>query len=425
MTDEIEDWGQRPKLLWLLVACVFFFVVWALLFPLDVASYAQGQVIPAGQLKRVQHLEGGIVQEIRVVEGQQVSAGAVIAELEDVAVDADVGDLGTRAAATELQMLRILAQLEGKSQIEIPEELASDYPQFAREARAAFFAGVDRYRAMVAAHEAKIQQREAEIEEARQRLAGLEIRGRYVGEQVAISESMLKENLTNEYEHLQLMKEQAQIEADRLSTNATERRARTALAEANAALAAFRSDEHLTMRKELQTASTELASLRERLRKPADSRDRTTVRAPVAGSIMMLYFKNQGAVVPPGGTIATLVPEGEDLLIEAKLPIGEVGYVNPGARARISIAAGGSGFSSIDAVVVHVSPDAVMDETTGASHYIVRLQPEEMAFRRGEERYALRPGVQVMAAILTGERSVMAVLLDPFIGSSIRPLSER
>jgi adhesin transport system membrane fusion protein len=123
--------------------------------------------------------------------------------------------------------------------------------------------------------------------------------------------------------------------------------------------------------------------------------------------------------------LATLVPEGEVLQIEARLPIGEVGYVSIGSPARLSIAAGGSGFSTIAAKVVHVSPDAVVDEKTGASYYVVRLIPETLAFRNGNNLYALRPGVQVSAAILTGHRSVIALLLDPFMGHGIRPLTER
>jgi adhesin transport system membrane fusion protein len=130
------------------------------------------------------------------------------------------------------------------------------------------------------------------------------------------------------------------------------------------------------------------------------------------------------------------VPEGDALLIEAKLPISEIGYVMIGAPARLSIASGGSGFSTIPATVVHISPDSLSDEKTGApsqgggganvSYYIVRLEPKELAFRRGgADSYALRPGVQIMAAIITGERSVLDLLLEPFIGSGIRPLTER
>ena len=122
------------------------------------------------------------------------------------------------------------------------------------------------------------------------------------------------------------------------------------------------------------------------------------------------------------------MPEGEALLIEAKLPISEIGYVRMGAHARLSIASGGNGFSTISATVVHISPDATSDEKASGpaqSYYVVRLQPKEPGFRRNADFYPLRPGVQVTAAVITGERSVMGLLLDPFLGSGVHPLTER
>ena len=416
---------QRAPLLWALVYVVLAFLVWGSFFHLDVASYAQGQVTPAGQLKKIQHLEGGIVRDIQVTEGQRVAAGAVIAELEDVAPDADVGDMRSRAASYEIKALRLTALLEHKTALVIPAELEKNFPQFAREDISAFNTYRQRLTAMEQSYESKVAQRRAEIQEAKERLAGLQSRSRFIGEQVAISEQMLKQKLTNDYEHLQLRKEQAQIESDRNTTIATQRRAEVALDEAQAEYAAFKRNDEVALRKELQEVSTELGSLRERLRKPNDSQARTTVKAPVAGTIMTLFVKNKGAVIPPGGTLATLVPEGDSLLVEAKLPISEIGYVNVGEKARLSIASGGNGFSAIMAKVVHVSPDAMADEKTGASYYIVRLAPESLYFQRQDDKYPLRPGVQVTAAIITGSRSVLALLLEPFIGSAVHPLTER
>ncbi|WP_172822251.1 HlyD family type I secretion periplasmic adaptor subunit [Magnetospirillum moscoviense] len=430
----MEAWNRAP-LLWSMVGTVLTFILWASLFQLDVASYAQGQVIPAGQLKKIQHLEGGIIRSIEVVEGQQVEAGKALVELEDVASDADASDLRSRAASLEIKSLRLMANLERQAELKLPAELEQSFPDSARDGRSAFNAYRSRYNAMVQTHESKAAQRRAEILEARERLAGLQKRSQIIGQQVKISEDLLKQDLSNEYEHLQLKKEQSQIESDRKGTIANEQRAVKAFEEGEAAFDAFRHEEDVGLRKDLLDTNTELASVRERLRKPADSHDRTLVRTSVSGTILTLFFKNKGAVVPPGGTIATLVPEGEALLVEAKLPISEIGYVGIGAKARLSIASGGNGYSTIAATVVHISPDSLSDEKTGApaqggaaggmSYYIVRLAPKELAFRRGNDSYALRPGVQVMSAIITGERSVMALLLEPFVGSGVRPLTER
>jgi adhesin transport system membrane fusion protein len=414
----------RSPLLWLQVGCVAAFLVWAAMFDLDVASHADGQVIPAGQIKRVQHLEGGIVRAIKVAEGQRVRQGEVIAELEGVASTADLGELRSRAASLEGKTLRLNAILAKANSLALPAELQKSQPSVAADARSAFMAYRERYSAVLRTHESKIAQREAEIREAHERLLGLQSRSRLIAEQVRISEQMLSQKLTNEYEHLQLRKEQAAIDADRDSTLAAQQRLATAREESIAALAAFRSEEDVLLRRELLESSTELGALRERLRKPSDSVERMAVRAPVAGTVMSLLVKNSGAVVAPGGVVATLVPEDETLVAEVRLPIADVGFVREGAPARVNLAGGSGGFSTIDAKVQQISPDAAMDEKTGSGFYVVRLKLEQFAFQRGSHAYPLRPGVRVMATISTGSRSVLLTLTDSFFGNGMKPLSE-
>ena len=214
----------RSPLLWLQVGCVAAFLCWAAVFELDVASHADGQVIPAGQTKRVQHLEGGIVRAIKVTEGQRVRQGEVIAELEGVASTADLGELRSRAGSLEGKAMRLNAILARKGSLALPAELEKSQPSVAADARSAFTAYRERYNAVVRTHESKIAQRSSEIEEARERMVGLQSRSRLIAEQVAISEQMLRQKLTNEYEHLQLRKEQAAIDADRDTTVATQQR---------------------------------------------------------------------------------------------------------------------------------------------------------------------------------------------------------
>lgn len=414
----------RSPLLWLQVGCVFSFVAWAGVFELDVASHAEGQITPAGQLKRVQHLEGGIVRNIKVGEGQRVQQGEVIAELENVSSNADMGEMQSRAASLEAKVLRLNATLARAGSLGLPAELEKSSPAVAADARSAFAAYRERYSAVVRTHESKIAQRRAEIDEAKERLTGLQSRSKLIAEQVRISEQMLKQKLTNEYDHLQLRKEQAAIDAERDSTLASQARMVTSRDEAVAALAAFRSEEDVTLRRELLEANTELSALKERLRKPSDSFERTVVRAPVAGNVMSLMIKNSGAVIAPGGVIATIVPENESLLAEVRLPIADVGFVRIGAPARLTLSGGSGGFSTIDAEVTHVSPDAAVDEKTNQGYYVVRLKPAKFAFERGGHAYPLKPGVRVMATILTGSRTVLATLTDTFFGNGVKPLSE-
>lgn len=416
---------ERNRVIWSAGGALLAFFIWASFSPLDVASYAQGQVTPAGQLKRIQHLEGGIVRNIKVSEGQVVAAGDVILELEAVSANSEVDDIRSRIGGFEIKTLRLTASLSGANRFVLPAQLGADFPSVAKDALEEFRSNQSRYDSGVQARKSRIASKSAEIQEAKERLSGLKRRAQLIAEQVKISERLLPQKLTSEYEHLQLKREQEQIISDRDAAISTEVRATRQLEEEQSSLQAFKSEEESNLRKSLQEANSELTSLKERFRKPSDSQDRTTVRAPVAGTIQTLYFKNKGAVVAPGGMVATLVPEGEALLVEARLPIGDVGYVQTNAPAKLTLSSGVSGYSTIHAKVVHVSPDSMLDEKTGQSYYQVKLKPEEFTFRRTGELYALRPGVQITCAILTGKRSVLALLLEPFLGHGIKPLTER
>jgi len=397
---------------------------WSLVYKLDVASYASGSVIPAGQVKKVQHLEGGIVKSILVQEGQKVEAGDVIAELETVATGAEVGELQNNINALRITLARIIAQIESRKP-EFDKQLVAAEPDLAEDAVTQAQTFSDWFDATLERFDAKIAQIEAEINESVSRISGLKKKRSLVAKQVSISRNLLKNNATSEFEHLQLEKELVSLDADIDLSAVLADRLKISIQEEQSNRRIFVQEELLELRQEYEDATVELRALEERYRTSADLDTRTTLRAPVAGTILTMFIKNTGAVVPPGGTIATLVPEDEQLLLEAQLPVSEVGYVQIGTRARISMASGSSGFDTIEGELVQISPDAVVDEQTGASHYLVRIKPEVLEFTRNGVPYPLTPGVQVMAALITGERSVMELLLDPFVGSAVRPLSER
>lgn len=405
-------------------ALVVVFLVWSLLYKLDVASYAQGSVIPAGQVKKVQHLEGGIVKRILVNEGQSVAKGDVIAELEAIATSAEVGEIENKMNALNLTLARLDSQLFDRD-FQIDPALEKAEPGLVSDARDQVQTFKSWFQATLDRFDSRLAQRQAEMKEAQVRIVGLKEKRSLIAKQVRISANMLKSQATSEYEHIQLEKELSATEAEISASDALIDRLKVATDEERANREIFIHEQRLDLRKEYENTVVEIKAIGERLRSSSDSNTRTVVRAPVSGTILTMFMKNRGAVVPPGGTIATLVPENEQLLLEAQLPVSEIGYVSVGTRARISMAGGSSGFNTIEGELVYISPDSVLDEKTGISHYLVRVRPNELEFLRNGISYPLTPGVQVMVALLTGERSVMDLLLDPFVGIAVYPLSER
>ena len=203
------------------------------------------------------------------------------------------------------------------------------------------------------------------------------------------------------------------------------KKARAALKEAEERLKRI---EHFFLEEtgeELKKARQELQELSQRFKKFTDSLKRTTDRSPVEGIVKTLYVVTVKGVIKPGMTILDIVPATDRLVIEAHLPIGDIGYVQPGQKAIVKLASRDARrFGSLDGEVVHVSPDAYTSPQGGA-FYTVRVETEKDYFESDNLKYKLYPGVTVLAYIHTGKRTVMEYLLDPFLNTLGHSLQER
>lgn len=400
------------------------FLIWSAVFKVDVASHSTGEVIAAGQTKLVQHLEGGIVRKILVREGQAVSLGDPLAELERTASEADMNELEAQMAGLQIRILRLEAQLGGKLALDVPAELARRYPEQVQNARELLESQKSRLSGSIDAQQFKIAQRGAELSELRARREQTVSRLQLLRQQIDINKRLLKEGLANQYEHLNLLKEEQSLVGSLGEIDASLRRVAAAQKQESASLQTLASGDREQLQKDLEDSRKQLAEFQERSRKYTDSQLRTLIRSPINGVVMTLNVVTEGGIVPPGGTLMSLVPGNDALLIEARLPVGDVGLVHAGQVARIQLmSATARGFQSISGKVVSVSPDSVIQENK-EPYYRVRIAPEKFDFRNGKSKYLLVPGVMVSVSILTGERSVLRYLADPLVQGMELAISE-
>jgi adhesin transport system membrane fusion protein len=163
-----------------------------------------------------------------------------------------------------------------------------------------------------------------------------------------------------------------------------------------------------------------------------DQLSRTELHAPMSGIVKQLYVNNIGGVVPPGGTVLDLVPGDGGIMVEAKLPTQDIGFIHIGQKAFVQLAsAEATRYGRIEGKVVHISPDSVTNKDQApapgalATYYIVRIETAAGYFGAGDMKYELTPGVQVSAGIVTGSRTVLAYLLYPIFRTMPFALSER
>jgi len=424
-TPAAEAGAGTHLFLLLCTALVAAFGAWSYYGKLDVVSTATGEVIPSSQVKSVQHLEGGIVREILVREGGEVEKDQPLVVLEGTESGANVQELEIRITSLRGDVARLETELTGADRIKFPPDLAAAHPDLVQQIRDLFKTRRNRLDNQLAAQRQLITQRGQEIKTYTARLKNERRSLKLLDEQIAISVELLKDGLTSQMLHLNLLKEASEHKARIDDASTALPGAEAARQEARIKLKAIRNDFQEDVREKLEDKRRNLDELSKRISKFEDSLKRTVLRSPVSGVVKTLHVVTVGGVVRPGGTVVDVVPAGDRLIIEAKLPTQDIGYVHPGQTAMVQLASADAiRFGTLEGEVAQVSPDTI-ETADGVPYYKVRISTISDYFERRGARYQLVPGVQVICSIQTGQRTVLEYLLDPFMGSAQTALRER
>lgn len=430
------DTSTRAFFYLCVIACLGF-GLWASVSPLDIVSNAIGEVVPSSRVKRIQHLEGGIVSAIHVREGDAVEIGQPLIELEATASDSTVEEINIRITSLKAEIVRLETESSWFRQdgdgvldpfaidISFPEDLQQDAPGMVNQARDLYQVRRERFVNDVNAKREFVKQREQDIREISARIRNQEKSLEYVREQIAISEELLKDKLTTRYKHLGFLKEESNLVSRIEEDNAALVRARSLMSAAQKELGdvsnTFREDVQDSLRK----ARQEILEYSQRLRKMSDSLQRTVIRSPARGIVKTVYVRGEGEVVRPGMTVLDIVPAGDKLIIEAHLALGDIGYVQAGQPATVKLATGDARmFGALDGVVRNISPDAITTPE-GETYYRVLVETESDHFQRDGRRYQLYPGMRLLVGIKTGERTVLEYLIYPYFDKLYYGLRER
>jgi adhesin transport system membrane fusion protein len=426
--EPIAAAGAGRSTHWLLAMCVITclaFFIWASVFTLDIVSLANGEVIPSSQIKSVQHLEGGIIRKISIREGEQVKRGQELIVLEPTQSGADVGEIRVRLLSLRAEIVRLEAEVNGADAPNFEADLMTDNPRMVKQTLARFVSRKKSLQSRIDSQSETIAQRDQEIKEISAKIKNLNQNLALMKEQISISEELLKEDLTNRYNHLDLLKEASGIQGRIEEDSSALYRAKSALKEAEAnmdgIITAFREESGM----QLEEARLSFNELSQREQKFDDNLARTILRSPVDGVIKALYITTVGGVLRAGQTVVDVVPVDDRLIVEAKLQTQDIGYVRVGQSALIKLtSADALRFGGMDGTVTNVSPDTLVTEQ-GTPYYKVRIETAKDRFQRGDLQYRLFPGMQVFASIRTGDRTVLEYLIDPFLNTISGAMGER
>lgn len=416
--------------LWVLLLGFGGFFAWAALAPLDEGVPAPGVVSVESKRKRVDHLTGGIVEKILVREGDAVREGQDLVVLNETQALAALNATLTQwriALATEA---RLNAERTGQSAIDFPKELTQSAAE--PEVAAAMRSQTELFRSRRTALQGElaimresVRGLELQLRSLDQLKAGREKQIELFQEQLASYQKLNAQGFVSRNQLLEIERQLAEVQSKQSEDLAN-------IAGINARLAEFRmraAQRELEYRREVETQLAEVqreaATLGERLTALRDIHTRLVVQAPVSGTVVDLAFHTLGGVIKPGDRILDIVPEGEELIVEAQVAPQYIDRVHAGLPAQIHFDAYMSRADRpvIQGKVMTVSADALTDQRTGTQYYSMRVAvpPKEVEKLGGLQ---LQPGMQGTVMVKTGERPLMVYLARPLLRRFTTALSE-
>jgi adhesin transport system membrane fusion protein len=418
--------ARAPHLvLWLCALSLALFFLWAQFFRLDIISAADGQVVPRSRVQVVQHLEGGIVREILVREGDRVERDQPLVILEQTISGAGVEELQSRITALRVEIASLEAQAANRDAPDFEADLRRDHAVLVEQAHSLFRATMANHGNEVSAQRELIMQREHALNEISTRVKNGRENLKLVDEQVALSAELLRDNLTTQHKHLAYLREQGELKSRIEEDQSALSGARSALAEARLKLERIHTAFQESVEARLRDARLQLDESGQRLRRLSDNLARTVIRSPVEGVVKTLHVTTLGGVLGPGQTVADIVPSEDRLIVEARLSITDIGHVQVGQSAAVRLMGReASVYGKIDGTVIHVAPDTTVT-SDGRVFYLVRVETEQDHFSSGDSIYRLFPGMAMLVHIHTGKRTVLQYMTEPFTARFTGAMQER
>jgi membrane fusion protein, adhesin transport system len=400
---------------------VLLLVLWACFAQVEEVTRGDGKVVPSKQLQVVQSLDGGVVSEILVQEGQVVEAGQLLLKIDETRATSGVRESAAQGFALRARGARLRALAEGAPFLP-PTSSTPEERRILDEERTLYETRRSELGTMIAINQQQLQQRQQELSEMRARKASAE-RGLDLGQQeLNKTRPLLTTGAVSEVDILRLEREVSRSRGEIEQSAAQIARVQAAIGEAQRKIQetelTFRND----ARKDMADVMGKLNALNEGAVALADKVDKSQVKSPVRGRVQRLLANTVGGVVQPGKDIVEVVPLDDQLILEAKVQPRDIAFIHPGQDATVKFTAYDfSIYGGLVAKVENISPDTVVDEK-GNAFYLVRVRTTQASF---SEKLPVIPGMTAEVDILTGRKTVMSYLLKPVLKAKAYALRER
>lgn len=417
---------QSHLILWSSFAFVVIALIWAGFATVDEVTRGQGKTIPSSQVQVVQNLEGGIVSDILVQEGQLVEKDQVLLQLDEVRFASSFKETKLKYYELLAATARLNAEING-TPLQIPAEVTANAPQIAENARQLLLSRQNEIKSNSDILAEQVRQKEQEIVELQSKSEQLARSYRLLQDEVKMSEPLVADGAMSQVELLRLQRAANDLKGDLNSANLAIPRLRSSLDEARNKLAEIKIRYRTEALKELNEVKAELDRTSESAVALEDRVSRTRVLSPMKGTVKRIKVATVGGVIQPGMDLLEIVPVEDQLLIEAKIRPADIAFLHPGQPAVVKLSAYDfSIYGGLDATLEHISADSIPGEKKDEdSYYLIRLRTAKNYLEKNGQRLDIIAGMTAEVDILTGKKTVLDYLLKPILKARDRAFRER
>ncbi len=403
------------------VIVVALFLMWAAVAPMQEVARGEGRVVPSKQLQVLQSLDGGIVEEILVKEGDIVNPDQVLLKIDPTRFVSSVRENRAEYLALMAKAARLKALAEDKPFV-APAEVASEDPKLLEEERRLYEARRSELESALSVSRQQLAQKQHELTEARAKRQEAGQAYDLSAQELAVTKPLITSGAVSEVDLLRLERDVSRFRGERDQASAQMSRAQAAISEASHKIQEVELNFRNDAGKEFADTEAKLSQVSEGNVGLVDRVKHSELRSPVRGTVKRLLVNTIGGVVQPGKDVVEVVPLDDTLLIEARIKPKDVAFLYPGQRAIVRLTAYDfSIYGGLEGVLEQVGADSVTDEK-GNTYYLVRVRTTKSSVAKN---FPVIPGMVAETDIVTGEKSFLAYMLKPILRAKYLSFSER
>jgi len=411
--------------LWAIFVFFIALILWASLASIDEVTRGEGRAIPSSRLQKVQNLEGGIVAEVFVHEGEVVKAGAPLLRLDDTQFRSNAGETQADRLALQARIQRLTAQLNDDSTLTLAPEIVQQAPDIANGEMELFASVNKRIQSELAGLNEQLVQKKQELLDFQGKASQYRRSLGLQQQEVSMSEPLVAKGAISKVEVLRLRRGVVETQGQLDSVTLAIPRAEAAIKEIESKVSETRGRYRSEALGQLNEARTDLSKIEASGKAITDRVNRTLVTSPVRGVVQQLLVNTIGGVIQPGNDLVEIVPLDDKLLVEAKIRPQDIAFLRPGQEATVKFTAYDyTIYGGLKGTLEQISPDTVTDKD-GKSFYIIRLRTDKNHLGTDEKPLLIIPGMVASVDIITGKKTVMAYLLKPILRAKAEAFRER